>query len=231
MARFTASEKWGDGWFSDLKPIEKLIFLYLTDKCDNAGFFEINKRLDAFIIGISEQEYLDGLNVIKKCYIRSRDEKKIWLKNYLKHQKNLPLNPDNNAHKQIILFIVSNILNFEYDFNILAPKKGLFSPTSNGNVLGNGNSNGERGVGEEPFWDKTVRDFNNDFRWKEKFCRDKNLQLSILEKKMQEFISDSELKEDFKELSEVKRHFTNWYNKHSSGYNGAHKPKKNEPYV
>ena len=44
MARFTAPEKWNDEWFSNLKPMEKLVFLYLVDRCDNAGFFEINKR-------------------------------------------------------------------------------------------------------------------------------------------------------------------------------------------
>ena len=57
MARFTAAEKWGDGWFSNLKPLEKLIFLYLTDKCDNAGFYEINYRIDPFVIGITKEEY------------------------------------------------------------------------------------------------------------------------------------------------------------------------------
>lgn len=139
MARFTASEKWGDGWFSNLNPYEKLIFLYLTDKCDNAGFYEINNRIDPFVIGITQQEYEQGLVNIKKCYIKSTDGRKIWLKNYLKHQKNIPLNPENNAHKQIIIFIQSNMEYFEYDFNNLAPNKGLFRGL--GNVLGNSKGN------------------------------------------------------------------------------------------
>lgn len=135
MARFTTAEKWVDGWFSDLKPLDKLIFLYLTDRCDNAGFFEINKRVDAFVIGITEDQYISSLDSIKKSYVTSIDGKKIWLKNYLKHQKNLPLNPSNNAHKQIISYIVSNIDNFKYDFDKLGANKGLFSPL--GNVIGN----------------------------------------------------------------------------------------------
>jgi hypothetical protein len=156
MARFTTAEKWGDAWFSDLKPIDKLIFLYLTDRCDNAGFFEINKRVDSFVIGVTEIEYLASLETIKKSYIKSLDGRKIWLKNYLKHQKNLPLNPDNNAHKQIITFISSNLENFEYDFNKLGANKGLFSPPSN--VIGNSNvlgntikvKNPENGFNQKP---------------------------------------------------------------------------------
>lgn len=59
--------------------------------------------------------------------------------------------------------------------------------------------------------------FKNDFRWKEKFCRDKNISLSDLETKMDEFISDIELREDFKELKELKSHFTNTFNKRKNG--------------
>lgn len=138
MARFTAPEKWNDAWFSNLKPIEKLVFLYLVDKCDNAGFFEINQRIDSFLIGISETDFLANLKSLKKTYVESTDGRKIWIKNYLRYQKNLPLNPDNNAHKQIITFIKSNIENFNYDFNYLGANEGLFSPIGKGNIIGKG---------------------------------------------------------------------------------------------
>lgn len=61
-------------------------------------------------------------------------------------------------------------------------------------------------------WVQVVKDFYNDFNWKEKFCRDKSVSLSVLEKEMSLFISEIELKEDTKDLKEVKRHFVNWYN-------------------
>lgn len=217
MTRFTATVKWNDEWFSNLRPIEKLVFIYLTDRCDNAGFFEINKRVDAFLIGITQEEFIEYLGCIKKCFISSTDKRKLWLKNYLKYQKNLPLNPDNNAHKQIILILQSNIENFEYDFNKLGANEGLISPIGKGNIIGKGKGKGkEGGVGETnvvELWSSVVKDFNNDFRWKEKFCRDKNIGIGILEKKMGEFISNLELREDFKELKELKNHFTNTYNK------------------
>lgn len=223
MARFTAPVKWNDEWFSNLKPIEKLVFLYLTDRCDNGGFFEINKRVDAFLIGISETEFIDNLKIIRKCYVASKDGKKIWLKNYLRHQKNLPLNPENNAHKQIINIIKSNIENFEYDFNILGANQGLNSPIGKGNIIGKGKGKVEEGgMGEtkmeDSLWTEVVKNFHSDFRWKEKFCIDKNLDIKTLEKKMTEFVSNIELRDDFKTLRELKNHFTNTYNKY--GLNG-----------
>lgn len=228
MARFTAPVKWNDEWFSNLKPIEKLVFLYLTDRCDNGGFFEINKRVDAFLIGISEVEFIDNLKIIRKCYVASKDGKKIWLKNYLRHQKNLPLNPDNNAHKQIINIITSNIENFEYDFNILGANQGLISPIGKGNIIGKGNGKvNEGGAGEtkmdEKLWTDIVKSFvYNDFIWKEKFCRDKNLTLEEFETDAKTFIADIELKEDFKDEKELKRHFTNWFNlKNKNGKQGS----------
>lgn len=228
MARFTAPEKWNDEWFSNLNPMEKLVFLYLVDKCDNAGFFEINKRIDAFLIGFTEDDFLVNLRAIKKTYIASTDGRKIWLKNFLFYQKNLPLNPDNNAHKQIIGFIRSNLNIFNYDFNYLGANEGLFSPIGKSNIKGKGNSKVEEGgMGETILWTQEVKNFHNDFNWKEKFCRDKNLPILELEKQMKEFISDLELREEFKDLKELKNHFTNLFNKNKKS-NGFHK-KETDP--
>lgn len=228
MARFTEPAKWNDEWFSNLKPIEKLVFLYLVDKCDNAGFFEINKRVDAFLIGLSEEDFLANLRSLKKTYISSIDGRKIWLKNYLKYQKNLPLNPDNNAHKQIISFILSNKDNFNYDFNYLGANQGLISPIGNiiGKGIGKGNSITTESL-DETLWVNVVKNFHNDFRWKEKFCSDKKITITELEKGMKEFISNLELREEYKELKELKNHFTNLFNKNKkvNGYqNNGYQP-------
>jgi hypothetical protein len=193
----------------------------LVDKCDNAGFFEINKRIDSFLIGLSEDEFLATLRSLKKTYIASVDGRKIWLKNFLFYQKNLPLNPGNNAHKQIISFISSNIKIFDYDFNYLGANEGLFSPIGKGKVKVEVKVKVEEGENFDFLWTNVATNFKNDFRWKEKFCRDKNIKISELENKMNEFISDIELREEYKDLKELKNHFTNLFNKNkkSNGYN------------
>lgn len=77
------------------------------------------------------------------------------------------------------------------------------------------NEEGKGGVGEKPeLWTDIVKYFFQDFNWKEKFCRDRRITQDFLESKMKRFIALTELREDFKELKEIKRHFTNWFIKH-----------------
>lgn len=48
--RFTATEKWEDPWFCSLTNIEKLFWIYLLDRCDNAGIWQVNWPLVKFFI-------------------------------------------------------------------------------------------------------------------------------------------------------------------------------------
>lgn len=114
--RFTETDKWNDEWFTGLPPTQKLVFNFLCDKCDNAGFFEINPRVHAFMIGISTSEYEGALKGLIRGLVGAVDGRKFWVKNFLHHQKNLPLNPANNAHKQIIKLIQEQQENFDFDF-------------------------------------------------------------------------------------------------------------------
>lgn len=74
----------------------------------------------------------------------------------------------------------------------------------------------ERREGKESddfrFWESEKKQFFNSGDWIFKFVRDKELVLEDFDMLAKEFISDLELKEDYKELKELKRHFTNWYN-------------------
>ena len=49
--RYSDTLKWQDEWFVDLTSIEKLLFLYLYDNCDIAGFFELSYRKISFDLG------------------------------------------------------------------------------------------------------------------------------------------------------------------------------------
>ncbi len=64
--RFTDTTKWTDKWFRKLSVCEKLMFLWLVDNCDNAGFWEVDLELAAMQIGIPQSQALgawQGLNI------------------------------------------------------------------------------------------------------------------------------------------------------------------------
>lgn len=61
-------------------------------------------------------------------------------------------------------------------------------------------------------WESDKNSFLNAGDWIFKFCTDKNIPVELFDQKANEFISDIELREDFKPLKEIRNHFTNWYN-------------------
>jgi hypothetical protein len=99
--------------------------------------------------------------------------------------------------------------------NKKAYAKHMETETETINVL-NTNTNTVKTLPVEN-WDSVKTNFFNAYEWQEKFCRDKNLSMVSLKKKLVEFISDIELKEEYKPLKELKSHFTNLFNKKSSG--------------
>lgn len=107
--RISNTEKWKDLWFSNLSPNAKLLFFYFVENCDNAGFFEVNKKFMLFHTGFNEEQLMDAGIELKKSYTKSKDGTKLWFKNFLKYQKKLPLNSANNMHKQIIMLIQENL--------------------------------------------------------------------------------------------------------------------------
>jgi hypothetical protein len=107
--RISNTEKWKDLWFSNLSPNAKLLFFYFVENCDNAGFFEVNKKFMKFYTGLDEKQLYDAGSELRKSFIKSADGTKLWFKNFLKYQKKLPLNSSNNMHKQIISIIKENL--------------------------------------------------------------------------------------------------------------------------
>lgn len=147
--RFTDTNKWGDSWFYKLKNLEKLLFIYFCDNCDIAGIIEVNERKWAFDLNAKEAEILAAIKGLSRGLIFSKDRDVIYLRNFLKHQKNLPLNPENKAHLGIIKRLEANLYKFDYktinDY-IQAPSK----PLERGIGIGSGNDIDleEGGMGE-----------------------------------------------------------------------------------
>ena len=111
-----------------------------------------------------------------------------------------------------------------------AEKRWKNSPP-NSPPIGEGNAKERKGKeikGKENIynWESDKNSFFNGGDWIFKFCTDKNITAVDFDRKAKEFISDIELREDFKPLKDLRNHFTNWYNskngKQANG-NGFHK--------
>lgn len=75
-----------------------------------------------------------------------------------------------------------------------------------------GNEIKENNIYKEFSWESDKKSFLNAGNWIFKFCTDKNIAVELFDQKANEFISDIELREDFKPLKELRNHFINWYN-------------------
>lgn len=141
--RYTNTDKWNDGWFSDLSPLAKLLFIYLFENCDIGGFIEINFKRWIVDIGADYTEIKGALKELGRGLIYSESKDCLFIRNFLKHQKNYPLNLDKNpAHRGIMkrfdLYkekFKSEIIDSIIKRGFEGASEGLSSPTGNGNVM------------------------------------------------------------------------------------------------
>lgn len=139
MKRFSETEKWRDPWFRSLKPSQKLLFLFIVDNCNNAGFWEEDKDYACYATGMNVEEYEGAVKGLARGLIGASGW--YWVKNFLKHQKNDTINPENRAHVQILKLLAEQSQRFnasECFRGFLAPYKGLLSPLGIGKGKGKG---------------------------------------------------------------------------------------------
>lgn len=114
MIRIGKSEKWNDSFFLKLGVAEKLLFIYLYENCDEAGFLDLHFDKMISETGITKEQIGNCLTNLEKTYLTSKDTTKIWIKKFLLHQNKLPLDlksPDGNYIKYQL---ESNTDNFNY---------------------------------------------------------------------------------------------------------------------
>ena len=112
MARLTKPEKWKDTFFLNLKPIDKLVFIYIYENCCDAGFFDVNFNKMVTEIGITNQEISKSLKNLEKTFLTNINSDKIWLRKFLLHQNKLPLDLKTNEGNYIKFQIEGNLFNF-----------------------------------------------------------------------------------------------------------------------
>ncbi|MCH8903131.1 MAG: hypothetical protein IIA45_04375 [Bacteroidetes bacterium] len=104
--RFTESTKWENQWFRKLKPQAKLVYLFLVDNCDLAGFYELDFEAMAFKTSLKQQQIEQSIDQLKSKF--ERNDPWIWLTDFMKQQKNYPLKQNNPAHRNIIKSITEH---------------------------------------------------------------------------------------------------------------------------
>ncbi len=82
--RFTATTKWEDSWFQDLRPSLKCAWIYMLDRCDNAGVWDVNTRVLSFLVGetISWESLRDSFG----DRLVEFQPGKVWIRKFIEFQ-------------------------------------------------------------------------------------------------------------------------------------------------
>jgi len=156
MKRFTETDIWDKEWFMGLDASCKLAWLYIKDRCDCAGFWDINMRLLRFQIGFDV--ILEDLERAFEGRIMVLDNGRLWIRKFIEFQQGTTeLNESNKAHLGIIRRLEKNGINYEKERTYQAPLKDLPRVPS----IGIGISKGKEGVSKGEY-NKSFLEF-----WKE----------------------------------------------------------------
>lgn len=145
--RFTNPEKWLTPRFRKLSPDQKLLYEYICQNCDLAGFMILDVDRISFDTGIEMETIQKALEELNKEEISIQDGW-VFVLDYIEGQKNVTkegsLNPLNNAHKSIIKRLRENYGKFAKCLRTqknLAPYEEHFRGSGKGNTTGKGNDN------------------------------------------------------------------------------------------
>jgi len=205
----------------------KSLYSFIICDCDGSGIWNMDMQAAGMYIGfeVSQQEFEQNFLATGKAITLGGG--KFFFPDFIEHQYPSGLQPNNKAHKNFISVLKKYKLIDENCklLRIEAPLKDASkaSKVMSSNGIGQGNGLIKGGAGE--MWDSVKKRWFGDFRYKEKICGDKGIGMPVLEARMNEFISDIEQKEDYKDIPALKKHFINWNNKR---YNGqSHKSASN----
>lgn len=119
MDRLTNTDKWKDEWFLALSPFGKLVFMFLCDNCNDAGFYNLNSNFMKGQLNIPAKDIVKAIREIDKKITFNSSGKKVWVDNFLFYQKRLPLDMNNSEHKKIKLMLEKNLQDFNDDAGIM----------------------------------------------------------------------------------------------------------------
>tara|TARA_Y100000590_G_scaffold188339_2_gene214669 strand:+ start:15646 stop:16242 length:597 start_codon:yes stop_codon:yes gene_type:complete len=96
---FSAADKWEEPWHSKLSKRSKLLYDYLYDTADNAGFKGVNFSVWSGYTGLSETEIKSSLDELKEVVIIENDV--AWLKDHIRYNRNEHINAKTNPMEKV----------------------------------------------------------------------------------------------------------------------------------
>lgn len=111
MKRLVETDRWKDAWFIDLHPNAKLLLSYLYDNCDEAGFIDLQYSLWVTQLKMEKEFIVTSLKALKSALL-SDTKKKLFIIDFLKHQKKLPLVKGIEESDWIIAKLKNNLERF-----------------------------------------------------------------------------------------------------------------------
>lgn len=117
MKRLTEANKW-KGWFRELSPELKCLWLYILDNCDNAGIWVVDIGLAEYCIG-SKIDWKEAEKLLGERIFIFDDNKKWYITEFIEFQCGEKLNPNSPPHKKVIDLLnkynlYNRVLNNEY---------------------------------------------------------------------------------------------------------------------
>lgn len=219
MHRFTDTEKWKEDWYCALRGEYQKFWDYICDHCDNAGVWKPN-RIDFEAktgFKVSLDSFLKKVNGDKQR-MTVLENGRWFIPGFIQYQwftkqQSFNLVLTNPRHKHIYEILISNNIH-------LSKVRGLKEvfQTSKAKAKDEEDELKEKKDGvvekvETSTWEQERSKFLNDGNWIYKFCTDKKMSQHQFEVMANQFLSDLELKEDYKTVKEIRSHFTNWFNK------------------
>lgn len=117
--RMTSSDKWDKKWIRLLDPKYKLFWVYILDKCNHAGIWEVDLDHAEFQLGI-EYDEKELIETFKRKIVPIKNGVKWFIPKFIEFQYG-QLNENVNPHKPVIALLRK--------YNLLGTLKiGLINP-------------------------------------------------------------------------------------------------------
>lgn len=192
--RLTDTEKWKKPFIKSLPVEYKLFFLYLLDDCDHSGIWQIDIEVAELRLGI-KLSLQKARGFFAERIVEFDGGTKWFIPDFIQFQYG-QLDEKNKMYKS-----VSYALN---KYNLME-----HLPPING-----GKEKVKDKVQEQVMdWEAEKQKFLQDGNWIYSFVTGKGLTKEQFDGLAKEFLTDLELKQDYKPIKEIRSHFTNWFNK------------------